>query len=735
MEKLIYSYALIRSYQKDNNNYLDTFSPFVLFYLKKNEKNNILHIQNGIRELFELYIPEHVINSILNIVYEKKYIEKTSIKYYLTEKGFNAKYEQTYKIHPLAPNIMNYLKPLSQGSDMASINRWITNNYEIDISDVLENILKGLDLGGYILIEREQYALTDKGCAHLNTFESIEEVARRMEPFFKELNNYLNKNIPNLETELNLHDSKEILMSFIHRNIEPIVDFVVNFPDKDKLYKSCKLIHHDKEIVLCDFARYLFDTNEDFYNILKDLILGSAISVAINKNDLTVTHKRLDKYTVFLDTNILFSLLGYHFDDFRKPIKELHELMIKWNFNIKIFDFTLEEAIQVINNCIKDLDYYNQGMKINSICAYLRSSNLDKYKMQEIVNHIDGLVRSLGIQIEVTNVNLDHYKIDDSKRLQMKKYKKYQGITAQTHDLAAIEIISKMRKKFSYKFEDAQPIFLTADGNLAKYDFKEMGHESRNSIPEVFVDRLLTNILWLIEPSTNIAVESLIATCARNKYISLNIWQSFLSHAKELEKDNKLSYDDITSSIYSDNLYKILRNLEDDDVDKLDDGYIKNIIEESSKQEKATKKLLVEKDNAIQLTEKKLLAARKENADLQENYNTLKINTNNLLEDKKSLTEKIKKIEDQKSTLESSMIDLKEKQDKLGNELDKLKIDYSTITNNLANEQKKSKYLQLGLGILIVIFLIAIDQDLVGTIAGIITLYLFYVEKIAYYLK
>lgn len=739
MEKLIYTYALVRAYQKENNDYLETFSPFVLLFLKERKfPVDIASIQKGVYDSFELTIPEHVLRTILQILVEKKYLFFTKTNYRITDKGYNLDPKNISKIHPSAPNIMEFLKRFNIGVERGLIAKYLEENYDICLDDSLKNVLRSLESQGYIQIIKEQYELTSLGYDYSNTFETLSEVENRLEPFFDELTNFLNINISDKgEDHISKDIARNLLISFIHRNIGPMVEYVSDFPDMEKLQHSCKLIHHDKEILLCDFSRYLYENKMHLYLVLKDLILGSLISIVINNNEFTkdcftVTHSGFENFQVFLDTNILFSLLRFHFDDFSKPIHELFNLMKSWKFDIRVFDFTLEEAALVINNCIRDLDYYNPNMRVNSICAYLRSRNLDRYKMKEIINHIEDDITKMGIKVEKTNIKLKEYNPEKSKAISIQKYKQYQGVYSQKHDLAAIDLISKLRNTTPYKLEDASPIFLTADGKLAEYDIKETNRIG-DSIPEVFVDRLMTNIIWLINPSTNISVESLIATCSRNRYISLNIWHKFLNLAKELYKEGRLSYEDVSNSIYSDHVYMILRNLEEDDIDKIDQEMVRSILKKPAEDYKKLRSDLKAISNTLEET-------RNEFNTLKKNYRVVKTENEYLSKEKHKFEEKLTKIEIEKENLENNITKLKGNSAK---ELNDLNDKYYTISGELEDMkgrlQKTHRYIK---GTILIFILIGISyltntyitNDL-GTISSIITIIMAIVTliKMAFY--
>ena len=67
----------------------------------------------------------------------------------------------------------------------------------------------------------------------------------------------------------------------------------------------------------------------------------------------------------------------------------------------------------------------------------------------------------------------------------MSKYKPDQGLLYQNHDLAAINMIERMRRHPVRRIEDSKAFLLTSDGKLSQFDFIELGHKESSTVCEV----------------------------------------------------------------------------------------------------------------------------------------------------------------------------------------------------------------------------------------------------------
>jgi len=117
----------------------------------------------------------------------------------------------------------------------------------------------------------------------------------------------------------------------------------------------------------------------------------------------------------------------------------------------------------------------------------------------------------------------------------MKKYKPKQPRVSQNHDIAAIEKIREIRKHNRIRIEDSKALFLTSDGNLSKFNPIEMEHRKNVTVCKVVLDRFLTSILWLKHPDVKLSLETLIATCYRDIFIDVRIWNRFYDTIQELK--------------------------------------------------------------------------------------------------------------------------------------------------------------------------------------------------------
>ena len=429
-----------------------------------------------------------------------------------------------------------------------------------------------------------------------------------------------------LNESFNIDQTQKILLTFVHKNIEPVLEFFIphgaSHEFRDNIAKHFESeIDREDERCLIKYIQIAKERKPPQYNVLQELILGSLISLVFSFDiPPLIKDKKFAHCQIFLDTNILFSLLGVHFKEFSEPAKELLNLLKKYCFKVKVFDFTVDEATRVLNKCKKERREYPPDMKVNSICANLKKQNWTKQDIVIFIADIANKISELDVEIEPTDIDVENYTPqDDNARDAMKKYKTSQPLVSQNHDIAAIEKIKEIRKHNIRRMEDSNALFLTSDGNLSEYNFVENGHRGDGTICEVVLDRFLTSVLWLKHPEVELSLETLIATCYRDVFINVRIWEKFYDSIQELKQKDVLSEKDISSLLWQDYIEDVLCNLDEQDADKITQEFVlaktkeaKEVTQIIDKKRKKTEERLEKQQQEIETQQQEVNALKQE---------------------------------------------------------------------------------------------------------------------------
>lgn len=265
--------------------------------------------------------------------------------------------------------------------------------------------------------------------------------------------------------------------------------------------------------------------------------------------DPKVVSKKLGHCEVYLDSNLILPLLGLESDHIVGSARERIDLLKKYGFDIKAFSFTLEELHRVLTQVSVHLRKLPVELlpQVGLPRSIQEAWVVKGWRQQEITDFIENLdtyVHSTGITIElVPNKNLSTYEpFDEKLRGSLARYKDptVSTVSSVNHDLAAIETIIEIRGKPITRIEDIKAFFLTQDIRLSKFNVLEMGHWDNFTVPEVFLDKLLADILWLKDPDTQPSLPSILEAYSRQLFVDIKVWDKFSDVVRELRKEGKV---------------------------------------------------------------------------------------------------------------------------------------------------------------------------------------------------
>lgn len=463
--------------------------------------------------------------------------------------------------------------------DLDCVSEKVEEKFNIIIPEVsLKSIITRAKKSGYLFVEKKQkkwqIKISDKGIKYVGGLETESNVKRKIDELLNDILNYFK------DDKLNMQNINKIFFSVIDKNIELLREYFSphSRPLTNKYIK--KKSGYEKK--LFKYIKLAENQKPRYWEMLRNIVYGSIITTAAFSKNISVLDKKFKYVQIFLDSNFIFSLFDLHYPEINKATKELFSLLKSYKFKLKVFDFTLDEMINVLSNYARKQNIYYKDIKVNSIFSNLKTKGYTIEDMKEFIRKIENKLWDLNIEIVPTTIDLDKYIPDESQISKIMQYKpKFGNITnIYNHDLAAIEKIKEIRKTKVREIEKSKAIFLSSDLKLAKYNHIEMGHRKNLTIGEVIPGRLLTNILWLKNPTIkeDIPMDTIISVYSGESMITREIWERFCENIEKLKKEGRIQDIDIATLLFDKQMEDILTNLDDSDIDDFTpDETFKNI--------------------------------------------------------------------------------------------------------------------------------------------------------------
>jgi len=347
------------------------------------------------------------------------------------------------------------------------------------------------------------------------------------------------------------------------------------------------------------FARSEHDDPENFQR-LKTFLYGRVISNAFLLKRFD-TSAKIDNLSIYLDTNIIFSLMEFHEDSINSPVKEVISLVKESGATIKIFSFTADEIKNKLRGYLNEYGYYPTNIRVGSMYSTLKRKGVSKVDIMSLIEGFEEKLSKFGVEIDYA-YNSNDLVIDRQEELsKLALYKPQSSQNSIKHDLAALLAVKSMRpRRASYLWEKNESIFLSADHQLTAYDFIECGHKESGTFPEVVFRSDMASLLWLKgqSGSDNVFLHNLFASHIREKIINANLWNKFVEELKKKRESGVFAQEDIENIISFTETEIILREKGESGIKEiLNDDNIRRI-----------KDLSTKKDNSIIENEKTIIA-------------------------------------------------------------------------------------------------------------------------------
>ncbi|MCK5122559.1 MAG: hypothetical protein KAQ87_00175 [Candidatus Pacebacteria bacterium] len=497
-----------------------------------------------------------------------------------------------------------------------NIKKGVLDEFDLDIPiDVTKTLVKRLQKRNYI--DYKNHNAINITLAGKEQIRKISEKILESKRETKSLLNNIKKFIKEqYDRNYNIEEIEKELRLFMKKNIDDasliLQGNVDNNADNSTL----------KEYIIKYFI-HVQDEDPQNYEILKSLVYGNIISSVLKKNNLNEISKNFNELSVYLDTNIVFSLLGLHDEASNKSSQELLELMEESKFNLKIFSFTKDQIISVLRNY--QPDNYASNIPIDTIYSELREKGYKKTSVIKFINNIDEELNKLGITVDCdyekynfTKINeneidkLDSYRRIDKEIIKEIEERKDKSIK---HDIKACEIIEKIRGDLKYSIKESVTIFLTADRKLFNYNFNEWGHkENATTITEIILKDFFVNLLWLMKPDmkSNLPIDNIIAGCKQKLLIDHYLWDEFIDFLQDAKEKESITQDEIGELISSEEIKNNLFGIQSGKIKKEKVFNIDEITKIKKRADKAAEKEIKNKNNKIELLEKEIERQDKE---------------------------------------------------------------------------------------------------------------------------
>ncbi len=365
--------------------------------------------------------------------------------------------------------------------------------------------------------------------AIISVRERYETVQEKLKQYKVDLSGFESSWKALLEGFKSFCDSNDL--TIIPKTLENDIFDFINSQDVELVLN--RDVYSDENTTPFDFAwnkylQYIAQKNIALFDFMSAICFSNILKQAIFYSN-TPTDDGFKGLCVYLDSPLVFSVLGMDDKDRVESVRFLVNEMESAGCNVQILDHNLSEVKGIITNAgswATSTDY--DIAKANNATRFFHDSEFDQQCITEFCGNIETKLAEFGITIKETSFDvLEHqFQEDESSLYEMveDKYKEsgYNVPPEKEYsikvDVRSIIMLYRIRQGVvSQTIQDSKHIMITQNGAIANVSKIYESNRSINSghVPVCISADLFGTILWFYHPDKMLAYhrKQLLADC------------------------------------------------------------------------------------------------------------------------------------------------------------------------------------------------------------------------------
>jgi len=281
------------------------------------------------------------------------------------------------------------------------------------------------------------------------------------------------------------------------------------------------------------FSRFVTSAHSnqpEMFDTIIDITTGYTLANVLMIDVIPRFTRRLRGLEVFLDTSLLFRLMGIESVDRKLVYRTFLTLLKNYGVKLKVFEHTLDETKGILEGCLRwsesaDFDY----SKANPALRFFHDRGYTESDIERFIVNIDSVLHENSIVVDSTDYSEPYHKfqidenmlretIIDVYRKRVPLFDEAEKELTLDRDVRSIAAVYRMRQgKDAQSLGKAKAVFITTNSTLAYacqiFDGNEREGEFR--IPTCLTDTFVGTTIWLQQPLKWVALDEkrILADC------------------------------------------------------------------------------------------------------------------------------------------------------------------------------------------------------------------------------
>lgn len=316
----------------------------------------------------------------------------------------------------------------------------------------------------------------------------------------------------------------------INLDMTQIDDIIINFLKSDEfdIYydsKSSSVLLNNKDnykesenlVLLSSYIKHIYENGSIEYSLFMQFIFGFFLANAITYSRNTLYDGNFKNLAVYLDTPIIFKVLGLEGELSEEAFIEIIKILIENGASLFLFKHDYDEILQILEACKHFLtpDRYDPS-KSNRVLDYFYENEFTASDVELFINTLQNKLMNFEITIidkpSYSDESKHKFQIDEVEAMnrikehyQNNNHKDIDTLSDTIRiDVQSMVSIQKLREgSHPRNLKEARYIFVTNNFTLAKIsnDLENKDDEIKyKTLPAIVTDTFIGTLLWLHNP-------------------------------------------------------------------------------------------------------------------------------------------------------------------------------------------------------------------------------------------
>lgn len=303
--------------------------------------------------------------------------------------------------------------------------------------------------------------------------------------------------------------------------------------------------------IVTSFIAELIRTDPEGFRYLETAVKGSMVASALYHPEAGAISQHFDGLTVYLDGPLVLDGLGYSQEEECLAVRELLKLLYGLGANLACFERTVDEVRGVLSSARAQLMARRTSMlRAGAAYEFFVQHGYTPSDVELLLSHLEEDIAALPVRIDPFPPRVPKIQIDESAlEVVMMQEVRYVHAPACQHDLDALSAIDRLRDgHHAKKLETCGAVFATKNTSLvrAAHKFFSLGGVLR--CPPAVSHYDLATLAWLKNPAKapDLPRRQIIADCYATLRPSDRLWARFIKEAERIERDGKITPEELT---------------------------------------------------------------------------------------------------------------------------------------------------------------------------------------------